>query len=142
MISSTSPPRDSIMASKTVLKQHHPAEHESTAPWSDSALTPRAWPATDAPYFSLNGSNWRFRLSSIVGPVDFLADEYDDSNWDELLVPSHWVLQGHGKPYYTNLEYPFVVNPPLVPTDNPTGDYRRLFVLPSEWPNSGRVSCF
>jgi beta-galactosidase len=56
-----------------------------------------------------------------------------------MTVPSHWVLEGYGKPLYTNLEYPFVVDPPKVPTDNPTGDYIRTFKLPASWPRDGSV---
>lgn len=128
------------MTMRELLTQHHPAQHESTEPWSDSALDPRAWFTSDADTLSLNGDDWRFRLSSFVGPVDFVSKDYNDSTWGSITVPSHWVLQGYGKPYYTNLEYPFVVNPPYVPTDNPTGDYRRVFDLPSSWPENGQVS--
>jgi beta-galactosidase len=36
---------------------------------------------------------------------------------------------------YTNFKYPFDVNPPFVPAENPTGCYRFLFSLnvESEW---------
>jgi len=46
-------------------------------------------------------------------------------------VPSNWQLQGHDRPIYTNVQYPFAVNPPRVPADNPTGVYRREFELSS-----------
>ena len=39
---------------------------------------------------------------------------------------------GYGRPIYTNVRYPFPVDPPYVPDDNPTGDYRRSFQLP-QW---------
>src|SRR6201999_1750813 len=35
-------------------------------------------------------------------------------------------------PAYTNVRYPFPVDPPLVPDENPTGDYRRAFTAP-DW---------
>lgn len=127
------------MPETIVLRQHHPAEHEQHLPWSNTALSPRALAHSDSRKLSLNGT-WRFRLSPNVGPVDFQDASFDDRGWDDLVVPSHWVLQGHGKPYYTNLEYPFVINPPRVPTDNPTGDYRRTFRLDVPWPTSGKVS--
>ena len=38
-----------------------------------------------------------------------------------------------GKPIYTNRLYPFPVEPPYVPTENPTGDYYRGFAVPSDW---------
>ena len=33
---------------------------------------------------------------------------------------------------YTNFKYPFDVNPPFVPSDNPTGCYRLHFNIPLE----------
>ena len=57
---------------------------------------------------------------------------FDDYPFTEtLLVPSNWQLQGHDRPIYTNIQYPFAVNPPKVPVDNPTGVYRRDFDLSS-----------
>ena len=55
------------------------------------------------------------------------------SGWVTLPVPSHWQLHGYGAPAYTNVRYPFPVDPPRVPTDNPTGDYRAAFTVPPGW---------
>ncbi len=94
---------------------------------------PRAAPPSDAPALSLNGG-WRFRLVPRVADAgDFAADGFDDSGWDELPVPSNWPMHGHGRPAYTNVKYPFPVDPPRIPTENPTGDHRRAFELPAEW---------
>ncbi len=105
------------------------------------ALPPRAWYATgssDAKSLSLNGS-WRLRLSDTADAEDdsFAAEGYDAGNWAEVSVPGHWVLQGDGafgSPIYTNHLYPFPVDPPRVPTENPTGDHLRTFDLPDDWP--------
>lgn len=70
------------------------------------------------------------------------TEDFDDSAWDTLAVPSHWVLQGDGKyglPIYTNVQYPFPVEPPFVPDDNPTGDYRRTFELDESWDEAAAV---
>lgn len=99
------------------------------------SLPPRARYATsDAAALSLNGS-WRFRLSATADAEDdsFAAPGHDSSGWDEVRVPGHWVLQGHGAPVYTNHLYPFPVDPPHVPTENPTGDHLRYFDLPGDW---------
>jgi beta-galactosidase len=113
----------------------------STAPGSDSRLEPRAWLHTDAPSLSLNG-DWRFRWSPVASvSEDFATEggEDDDPAWGELPVPSHWVLHGHGAPSYTNLQYPFPIDPPHPPEENPTGDHRRTFELPSSFDGAGRV---
>ena len=114
---------------------------EDVSPGS-GALPPRAWYASsDARSLSLNGS-WRFRLSATADAEDdsFAGEGYDTGNWAEVTVPGHWVLQGDGafgSPIYTNHLYPFPVDPPYVPTENPTGDHLRVFDLPSDWPSDG-----
>ena len=53
---------------------------------------------------------------------------------DRLEVPSHPELAGYGIPIYTNIQYPFPPDPPLVPHDgNPLSVYRREFDLPGSW---------
>ena len=44
-------------------------------------------------------------------------------------------MHGYGTPIYTNIEYPFDKNPPLIdgPNGNPVGSYRRTFKLPADW---------
>ncbi len=52
------------------------------------------------------------------------------------------MLQGdgeYGRPIYTNVQYPFPIDAPHVPDENPTGDYRRTFVVPAEWSGSERI---
>ncbi|HEY8986796.1 MAG TPA: sugar-binding domain-containing protein, partial [Streptomyces sp.] len=113
---------------------------EDVAP-GRGALPPRAWYASsDAATLSLNGP-WRFRLSATAGAEDdtFAAPGFDAGGWAEVSVPGHWVLQGHGAPIYTNVQYPFPVDPPHVPTENPTGDHLRVFDLPADWPAGGDV---
>ncbi|SDU60458.1 glycoside hydrolase family 2 TIM barrel-domain containing protein [Jiangella alkaliphila] len=104
---------------------------------SEGTLPPRAAFASDAPVLSLNGA-WRFRWSPSVHEVaeGFEEPWFDDSAWAILPVPSHWQLHGYGAPWYTNSPYPFPVDPPHVPDENPTGEYRLTFRAPS-W--SGRT---
>ncbi|MFR9757097.1 glycoside hydrolase family 2 TIM barrel-domain containing protein [Streptomyces sp. TR06-5] len=114
--------------------------YEDVAPGRGS-LPPRAWcAASDARTLSLNGE-WAFRLHErIPETTDFTTDEVDpqgDPAWSVLRVPGHWVLQGYGSPAYTNTRYPLPVHPPLVPDENPTGDHRLTFDLPTDWPAAG-----
>ncbi|WP_326608144.1 glycoside hydrolase family 2 TIM barrel-domain containing protein [Streptomyces sp. NBC_01800] len=124
------------------MSSHLSAYVSDPVPGRGALRTARSWLHSDAPSLSLNGP-WRFRLSPRV-PVteDFAAEDFDDSGWDGIPVPSHWVLQGdgaHGRPIYTNVQYPFPIDPPHVPDDNPTGDYRRHFDLPANWSDAERV---
>lgn len=81
--------------------------------------------------FQLLNGNWKFLYASSPDEFieEFYKEDYDASNWKELFVPSHWELNGYGNPHYTNVQYPFPVEPPYIPTENPTGHYRRDFYL-------------
>ncbi|PGH15983.1 hypothetical protein AJ80_05359 [Polytolypa hystricis UAMH7299] len=67
------------------------------------------------------------------------AVDVTDSEWSSIEVPGHWQLQGYGKPHYTNVVYPFPVCPPFVPSENPTGCYRRTFQVPRHWNPSSQL---
>ena len=113
------------------------SEITSFAPGSGRRVPPRARIASDAPEIGLGGT-WRFHFSARpdLAPEGAPAVDFDDSGWDGIEVPSHWVLQGRdewGKPAYTNINYPFPVDPPFVPDENPTGDYRTTFDLPEDF---------
>lgn len=106
--------------------------HDDMVP-SRGTRDPRAWFDSDAPTLSLDGQ-WAFRFSERAdASMDFVTATYDDAHWDRLPVPSHWQLHGYGAPAYTNVRYPFPVEPPHVPDENPTGDYRRTFAVPDAW---------
>ena len=53
------------------------------------------------------------------------------AKWQSIVVPSNWQLKGYDKPIYCNVKYPFPVNPPIVPSENPTGCYRTTFSVTS-----------
>lgn len=61
----------------------------------------------------LNG-NWKFHHanSPFKAPADFFQTEFDTSQWNEIAVPLMWQLEGYGNPCYTNVQYPFSVDPP------------------------------
>ncbi|KAF2645735.1 intracellular beta-galactosidase BgaD [Massarina eburnea CBS 473.64] len=84
---------------------------------------------------TLSGT-WKFHLSRspFSAPEGFSLPTFDTSSWSDIAVPGMWQLQDFGKgPQYTNVMYPFPVNPPNVPLeDNETGSYVRKFVIPEE----------
>ncbi len=81
-------------------------------------------------YMLLDGQ-WKFLLLEApeFSPSGFEKSDYNFSNWDNINVPSCWQTEGFGKMHYTDLYYLFPINPPYVPTKNPTGIYKRNFVL-------------
>ncbi|NBJ67978.1 MULTISPECIES: beta-galactosidase subunit alpha [Clostridia] len=86
--------------------------------------------ASKKPHFyqNLNGE-WSFLFLDApeYSPADFYKTEFDISSWDIIEVPGNWQMQGYGKMHYSDLWYNFPIIPPYVPTENPTGIYRRTF---------------
>ena len=89
----------------------------------------------ESDYFLLLNGVWKFHYATtpIEAQPGFYQESFQVDDWDNLNVPSSWQLHGYGRPHYTNVMYPFPVDPPHVPTDNPTGLYRREFTIPESW---------
>ena len=94
---------------------------------------------------SLNGT-WKFHWTKTPATriTDFYRSDYDCSGWDDLTVPSTWEVCGYGTPIYVSAGYPFRIDPPRVTSAprqdyttyeerNPTGQYKRRFILPDGW---------
>lgn len=88
-----------------------------------------------SPWFLLLNGEWKFNYSAspAESPADFYDEKFDVSGWDDIAVPCSWQMAGYGRPHYTNVIYPFPIDPPNVPTENPTGSYRRDFHIPKGW---------
>ncbi len=162
----TLPASASLASAQTPAGLYEPAQAEPAqavdvayvldrGPGSGRRVPARSWLQTDAQTQSLNG-DWRFRLlAGAPGTpggrgvlpageaVEGVAEvSFDDSSWDGIAVPSHWVLQGdgrYGRPIYTNVQFPFPIEPPHVPDANPTGDYRRRFEVPASWSDAAAI---
>ncbi|MFF4623608.1 glycoside hydrolase family 2 TIM barrel-domain containing protein [Nonomuraea jabiensis] len=106
-------------------------------------LKPRASSTSSTRTVSLDG-DWMFHLVPGLRAMTpgFEAPAFDDSAWTVLPVPGAWQMEGlrapdgtlldhgqarHGRPAYTNINYPFPIDPPHPPDANPTGEYRRTF---------------
>ena len=78
-------------------------------------------PKNDGAYKLLNG-DWKFKYFEF-------DDEYNENieKWDTIPVPSCWQMHGYDAPHYTNIHYPYPVDPPYVPDENPLGVYEREF---------------
>jgi beta-galactosidase len=100
--------------------------------------------ASTAARVDLDGE-WRFRLFGNPATAVEPFDRGTGDGWGAIDVPGHWQLAGapdawpYGKPAYTNVQFPIPVDPPHVPNENPTGEYRRTFTVPADWRTTGRV---
>ncbi len=85
--------------------------------------------------FKLLNGDWKFSYyeTPVTVPEDFSDSDHDDSEWDLISVPGNWQMYGYDIPVYTNVNYPYPVDPPNIPDMNPTGLYRKVFTLPERW---------
>lgn len=92
---------------------------------SENRLPQRAYyiPENKDAYLSLNGE-WGFEYYERDADEGFVTPRMG-----KIEVPSCWQLCGYDKPNYTNISYPYPVDPPYVPDENPLGIYTRYF----EW---------
>lgn len=111
----------------------------NSAVWDDdsvsAALDCAAFWVKGLPFVKSLSGYWKFFLAPnhVTVPFNFYENGYEDSAWESLPVPSNWQMHGFDCPIYTNIIYPFPLDPPNVPEENPTGCYRTYFQLPKEW---------
>ncbi len=84
-----------------------------------------------SPWFANLSGEWQFKVKA--RPEQATLEELNSDDWSPIAVPGNWTMQGFGRPQYTNVVMPFPQPPPHVPTENPTGIYRREFTVPPTW---------
>ena len=121
-----------------VYKVNVEGPHATMMTYPSAALAAAGNRARSPWFQSLNGA-WKFQCSPrpAVRPVDFYRQDFDDTKWRTIPVPSNYQLHGCDIPIYTNIVYPFPMDPngpPVVPKDrNSVGSYRSAFTLPETW---------
>ncbi|TNV22747.1 beta-galactosidase subunit alpha [Buttiauxella sp. B2] len=83
--------------------------------------------------FMLLSGKWTFNYFDHPEKVPAEFYRQPMTGWGDITVPGMWQMEGHGKLQYTDEGYPFPIDVPFVPTNNPTGAYQRQFSLPKEW---------
>ncbi|MDK2968682.1 glycoside hydrolase family 2 TIM barrel-domain containing protein [Lacrimispora sp.] len=84
--------------------------------------------------FCLLNGNWKFQYYDSIYDVkeEFYLEGFDTSKFDEIPVPGCIQNFGYDKQQYTNTRYPFPMDPPYVPAENPCGAYVHHFVYKRE----------
>ena len=121
-----------------IVERNREPAHTTLAVYPDekSALK---YERMKSPWILMLNGEWKFKLcrNPKSVPEGFYRVDFNAESWDDIPVPSNWQMLGYDKPIYVNVRYPFPPDPPRVPRDwNPTGLYRRWFIVPDEW--SGR----
>lgn len=121
-----------------------PQYHQNPATLHIGTLPPRAY---FIPYESAHAAERDIRSESenfktlcgtwdfhwFASPDDVLDFLHETLSYDKLDVPMNWqnaTGRGYDTPNYTNIEYPYPLDPPHVPQQNPCGLYTRTFTLP------------
>ena len=112
-------------------------KYENPAFLHDNTMAPRAhYIPYDSLEKALEGnkeSSSFYRLLNGEWDFKYYARDIDCpevvSDYDKITVPSCWQCVGVEKPYYTNVNYPYPVDPPYDPDDKPVGVYRTFIEL-------------
>ena len=121
-----------------IIKENKEDGHNTAMPY---ASTKDAAALGDAPTkFSLAGT-WKFYWQQGVDDLrtDYYAENFDDSSWDDMPVPSLWQLKGYGKPIYLCSSLPSALSsakgdiPKINHSLNEIGIYRRSFEIPESF---------
>lgn len=98
----------------------------------------------------LNGT-WKFKYYSSIYDLqeEFFKNDYVADSYENVSVPGVWQMYGYDTHQYTNVRYPFPLDPPYVPQENPCGAYicdflyEKTAVAPKVYLNfEGVDSCF
>jgi len=121
-----------------IIKENKEDGHNTAMPYTS---VKDALEGVDAPTkFSLAGT-WKFYWQLGVDDLrtDYYAENYDDSSWDDITVPSLWQLKGYGKPIYLCSSLPSALSsvkdeiPKINHNLNEIGVYRRTFNIPESF---------
>ncbi|MGR5066626.1 beta-galactosidase subunit alpha [Photobacterium sp. DNB22_13_2] len=93
-------------------------------------------------HFMLLSGQWQFQYFThpLLVPEEFYSRPMAD--WGQITVPNMWQMEGHGDLQYTDEGFPFPIDVPFVPTDNPTGAYQRTFTLGANWQDKQTIIKF
>ena len=109
--------------------------HATFYPFSNEQLVMENDLNNNVLYEILNGK-WDFKLYRNIDsvPKNFYLKKSNIKKWDNIPVPANWQFHSEDFPVYTNIVYPYEINPPFMPKDyNPIGLYHRKFKISKEW---------
>ncbi|CAM4106268.1 beta-galactosidase subunit alpha [Aeromonas bestiarum] len=100
--------------------------------YADHALAATMQRELSRRFLSLSGQ-WQFNYFEHPLQVPEAFYHSPMSEWGQITVPNMWQMEGHGNLQYTDEGFPFPIDVPFVPSNNPTGAYQRSFVLSPAW---------
>lgn len=123
-------------------------QHANLMPYSDFEEAKKCNRLESSCCRLLNGK-WKFKLykNYAYRPTDFAQPHYDAHNWDSVIVPGSWTMQGYDQNQYCNVRYPWEghedICPPNAPTKhNPVGCYLKKIHINKSVLSKRVVICF
>lgn len=117
--------------------------HAWFIPYEDPNQSIPDFPKNTSRLINLNGK-WHFLFFDSPGhiPEDIQETIIENPKLEGITVPGCWELSGFDRPQYLNVLYPFPVDPPFVPNENPTGIYQRTFDIHEDWAGKDVILTF
>lgn len=106
--------------------------HAYFIPFSDLSVAMNG-KREDSDRFCLLNGDWGFKYFERAFDVSEAVFAPYIPFSKEIPVPACWQLLGYDNPHYTNVTYPYPVDPPYVPDDNPVGVYAKDFTVDESW---------
>lgn len=102
---------------------------------------------TKSAYFTSLCGEWSYKFYESFEDIDceFWSESFDYSSLPEVPVPGNVQLYKnveHDKPLYSNLYYPFPVDPPHVPDENPCSVFIKEFFINDEMADRDNILTF
>ncbi len=107
-----------------ILHQNRLAQHAYYLPYRtrEQAL---AMEKEQSPYYRLLNGDWAFLYfdREYDAPEELFSANAEIASWNTIPVPGCWQCYGYDQIMYSNITYPFPVDPPHIPAENPAGVY-------------------
>ena len=100
--------------------------------YADHALAATMQRELSRRFLSLSGQ-WQFHYFEHPLQVPEAFYHSPMREWGQITVPNMWQMEWHGNLQYTDEGFPFPIDVPFVPSNNPTGAYQRGFTLSPAW---------
>ena len=96
----------------------------------------------DSSRMTLLSGSWDFKYYSSIFEVPDDIVTNSSTVMDKIPVPSCWQCLGYGITTYLNIRYQIPGCPPKVPNDNPTGVYKKRFLIAGERAEQKKILSF
>ena len=111
-------------------------------PYQDADTAAEGIRGRSSRFINLCG-DWKFRYYPTINEVDdFTNGSFLSDSMESITVPRSWqsvLNHGYDTPNYTNVNYPYPVDPPHVPDDIPCALYTRCFDVDANWLHNNHI---